>query len=178
MPPTKESKLAAVFVVAAVVAAVAGECVSVNRHGGVVDAKTDVRYAVSIDVTKPKSVAGASSATPENSVAPAVSGNGAKNYAKTKARPDGGNHGWTASASKAAAPVVGDVPLENACPNYRGGGPCTTTPHVKWPCNHQEVAMLKKTCCVYEIWCMEGTTEVRIDGDWPPPATTTEEGTR
>jgi len=91
------------------------------------------------------------SATPENSVAPAVSGNGA--------------------TTATTEPV-------NACPNYRGGGPCTTTPHVRWQCSDPEVAALKKTWSVWEIYCMNGTTEVRIDGDWPPPATTTGEGAR
>jgi len=75
-----------------------------------------------------------------------------------------------APAAPASSAALGMVEFENACPNYRGGGPCSKTPHVRWQCGDREVAALKSTWSVYEVWCMEGANEVRVDGAWPAPA--------
>jgi len=71
-------------------------------------------------------------------------------------------------AAAAKVEALADAEYVSLCPKYTGGW-CTDTPHFRWQCSSQEVAMMGKAIGVYEIWCMQGTTEACIGGPSPPP---------
>lgn len=90
--PAKNYRAAGIFIALTVVAAVAAEHYSVNRHGGVVE---QPRYDMAITAqANPAKGVGASPTPAENSVAPAVPVNGASSTTvgapsdDTQARPD------------------------------------------------------------------------------------------
>jgi len=74
-----------------------------------------------------------------------------------------------ASASSSLGTPVMTEPI-TICPQYRGGGICTATPHFKAQCSDPLIAEAKRTPTVWELWCMDGNVEVRQEGTFPPPA--------
>jgi len=90
---------------------------------------------------------------------------GALPFASIPAGAANGSKDAVAPRSVASEAIVEDVSL---CPKYTGGW-CYGTPHVRWQCGDKEVAALKATWSVYEVWCMDGAQEVRVPGAWTEP---------